>query len=519
MRPIVLLCMLALSSFSYAATCEQAPVLTPGGAQWTGWGNGLTNTRQATNGIGSEDLDTLELRWSYGFPNTGSVVGNPVVHDNVLYIGVDSGEVHAIDAATGCTHWVFASPTGGVRTAPALAQVDGRWLLFFGSRGAVVYAVDALTGAQVWYSEVDPHAAAILTGSPQFVTAAGQNPDMLIVPVSSSEEGMAAVPTYACCSFRGSVAALDARNGTVIWKQHVIQTPAQSTGENRFGPSGAAIWSAPSIDVAANQLYVTTGDAYSAPADPATDAIVRMDLDDGDIQWVHQGTANDIWTVACMRPNAAADCGPDQDYGSPAMLVELPAGAELAQNVQSGTEPHPTLVAGQKSGVVRAFSRLTGAQFWETALVDNTTEFGGKIIWGGASDGEKVYFGLGVGGIHALNIADGSKAWFTPLQPAAGRERNIGQDGPLTVSGNLVISSGWDGVLRALDTASGKVLWQFDTARDFPETVNGVPAKGGSMGAAGPVVAGKRLFVPSGYVGVKNGIGGNVLLMFSPSLP
>ncbi len=500
MRFILLSCLLLLSSISFAANCERPPTLTTAGAQWTGWGNGLANTRQASDGIASGDLAALELRWSYGFPNTGSVVGNPVVHDDVLYIGVDSGEVHAIDAVTGCTHWVFTSPTGGVRTAPALAQVNGRWLLFFGSRGAVVYAVDALTGSQVWYSQVEAHAAAILTGSPQFVRAGNQ--DLLIVPVSSSEEGMAAVPTYACCSFRGSVVALDATNGTVAWKQHVIQTAARSTGENSFGPSGGAIWSAPTLAPESNLLIVTTGDAYSEPADPATDAVVALDLDDGDIRWTNQGTANDVWTVACMRPNAPNNCGPDQDYGSPAMLVNV--------------DGAPTLVAGQKSGIVRAFDPSSGNIRWQTALVDNTTEFGGKIIWGGASDGDKVYFGLGVGGIHALDLADGKKVWFTPLQPAAGRERNAGQDGPLTVSQDLVLSSGWDGVFRALDADSGEVLWTFDTAREFNDTVNGVPAKGGSMGAAGPVVAGKRLFVPSGYVGVRNGMGGNVLLMFSP---
>ncbi len=501
MRSIVLLCMLVLSSTAYAATCEQAPVLTADGAQWSGWGNGHGNTRQATDGIASGDLNTLALRWAYGFANTGSVVGNPVVHDDVLYIGVDSGEVHAIDANSGCTHWVFTSPTGGVRTAPALAQVGGRWLLFFGSRGAVVYAVDALTGLQVWYSEVDPHVAAILTGSPQFAQVGGQA--RLLVPVSSSEEGMAAVPTYACCSFRGSVVMLDAANGNVVWKQHVIQTPAASTGDNRFGPSGAAIWSAPTLVPEDNLLFVTTGDAYSAPADLATDAVVALDLDDGNMRWISQGTANDVWTVVCMTPNAPDSCGPDQDYGSPGLWLDV-AGV-------------PVLVAGQKSGIVRAFDPANGNIRWQTALVDNTTEFGGKIVWGGASDGEKVYFGLGIGGIHALDLDDGGRVWFTPLQPAAGRERNVGHDGPLTVSGDIVLSSGWDGVVRALSTASGEVLWNFDAARDFPATVNGVPAKGGSMGAAGPVGAGKRLFVPSGYVGVKNGIGGNVLLMFAPS--
>jgi polyvinyl alcohol dehydrogenase (cytochrome) len=203
-----------------------------------------------------------------------------------------------------------------------------------------------------------------------------------------------------------------------------------------------------------------------------------------------------------MTPNAPANCGPDQDYGSPGMWVQV-----------NGS---PALVAGQKSGIVRAFDPASGKILWQTALVADTTQFGGKIVWGGASDGEKVYFGLGVGGIHALQLADGAKAWFTPLQPAAGREKNPGQDGPLTVSNDLVLSSGWDGVLRALDARSGKVLWTFDTAQSFAETVNGVDARGGSMGAAGPVVAGRRLFVPSGYIGVRNGMGGNVLLMFEP---
>jgi polyvinyl alcohol dehydrogenase (cytochrome) len=501
MRLILTLLALLLSTSGFAATCTEAPMLDGDGARWAGWGNGLANTRQADGSITSNDLDTLELRWAYGFPGTGSVIGNPVVHNDVLYIGVDSGEVHALDARSGCTYWIFTAPGGGVRTAPALAQVDGRWLLWFGSRGADVFAVDALTGQQVWSTKVDTHPAAILTGSPQFVISEERHPYRLLVPVSSSEEGMAAVPGYACCSFRGSVVALDAVSGEQLWKREMIAAAPASTGENRFGPSGAAIWSAPTIDLSNNRLFVTTGDAYSAPADEATDAVVAMDLETGARQWIHQGTANDIWTVACMRPNAADDCGPDQDYGAPAMLLQR-GNSQL-------------LIAGQKSGVVRAFDPAQGSLHWETALVENTSEFGGKIIWGGASDGTKVYFGLGSGGIHALDISDGAKAWFTPLDPAPGRERNLGQDGPLTVSADLVLSSGWDGVVRALDANTGAVRWTFDTARDFADTINGVPAKGGSMGAAGPVVAGSRLFVPSGYVGVKNGMGGNVLLMFS----
>ncbi len=78
----------------------------------------------------------------------------------------------------------------------------------------------------------------------------------------------------------------------------------------------------------------------------------------------------------------------------------------------------------------------------------------------------------------------------------------------------IVFSGGFDGVLRALSASDGKVVWQFDTVREF-QTVNGVAAKGGSIGAAGPVVAGGTLFVPSGYVGVSNSMPGNVLLAFT----
>ena len=503
MKAAALLFTLLAATFSlpgYAATCGQLPFLNSN-ADWTGWGNGYSNTRTALEGISSDDLATLKLRWAFGFPGVGSVIGNPVVHGNVVFIGVDTGEVYALDTATGCVYWAFKADSG-VRTAPALASVNSRRTLFFGDRAANVYAVDANDGALIWRVEVDTHPAAILTGSPQFVHLQNvASPDRLLVPVSSSEEGIAAVPTYACCTFRGSVVSLDAATGEKLWQSYPIPTPAAETGPNTFGPSGAAIWSPPTIDLPGNKLFVTTGDAYSAPADNATDAVIAMDLQTGAILWQTQGTADDIWTVKCMTPTAPDECGPDQDYGSPAMLVP-----------QNGSS---VLIAGQKSGNVRAFDPDTGAELWQTPLVDNIEEFGGKIVWGGASDGTRVYFGLGTGGIHAIDIADGRIAWSTPLEPSADMARHPGQDGPVTVSEDLVISGGWDGVLRILSTTDGKPLWNYNTVTDFT-TVNDEPGRGGSMGAAGPVVADGRLFVPSGYVGVKNGMKGNVLLMFAP---
>ena len=179
----------------------------------------------------------MQLKWAFGFPGVSSVVGNPVVHGNVIYIGVDSGEMYALDIDSACVYWTFKADAG-VRTAPALAQVTGNTLLFFGDRNANVYAVSATTGALVWKTEVDSHPAAILTGSPQFVQLDGvDNPARLIVPVSSSEEGVAAVPTYNCCSFRGSVVSLDAMNGSKLWQTFTIQSPVAPTSDNTQGQS------------------------------------------------------------------------------------------------------------------------------------------------------------------------------------------------------------------------------------------------------------------------------------------
>ena len=73
-----------------------------------------------------------------------------------------------------------------------------------------------------------------------------------------------------------------------------------------------------------------------------------------------------------------------------------------------------------------------------------------------------------------------------------------------------------DGVLRAVSSSDGHPLWEFDTAQEF-KSVNGVAAKGGSIGAGGPTIANGMVFVGSGYVGFQGGVPGNVLLAFAPS--
>ena len=327
---------------------------------------------------------------------------------------------------------------------------------------------------------MDDHPTARLTGAQQVYE------DRVYVPVASAEEGAGSSPTYPCCTFRGSVVALDASTGKQIWKTFTIAEVPKIVGKNengtsRWAPAGGGVWNTPTIDPKRHALYIGTGDAYTSPAPNTTDAVMAMNLDTGKILWSTQGTENDAWIAGCMGAKPAENCpkdfGPDHDFGSPPMLRELSGGRTL-------------LVAGQKSGNVWAYDPdKNGAVVWRTALVNNTKEFGGKIVWGGTADEQTSYFGLGTGGIGAIALNNGERKWFTALAPMEGRNQHPGQEGPLTAIPGVIFSGGWDGVLRALSASDGKVVWQFDTLRDF-QTVNGVAAKGGSMGAAGPVVAG-----------------------------
>lgn len=486
--------------------CKPGGRLTASGPAWNGWGADTSNSRfqSSTAGINAAQAPRLKLKWAFGFPGASSVFGQPSVTGGRVFLGVDTGFVYSLDAATGCVHWSYEAESG-VRTAITVARAGNRVAAYFGDMKASAYAVDADTGELIWKTKVEDHPTARITGAPQLFEG------RLYVPVASSEEGAGGNPRYPCCSFRGSVVALDAATGKQIWKTYVIEeTPKQigttAGGTQHWAPAGGGVWSAPTIDPKRRVLYATTGDAYTEPAAKTTDSIVAMNLDTGKIEWTAQGTANDAWLAGCVNGKPVGNCpehlGPDQDFSASTILKTLPDG-------------HRILVAGQKSGNVWAFDPDdNGKVVWKTAITNNTTEFGGKIVWGGAADDQNAYFGLGPGGIAAVQLRDGERKWFAPLEPAPAMARHAGQDGPLTTIPGVVFSGGWDGVLRALSSADGHVIWEYNTVHDY-DTVNGVPAKGGSMGAAGPIVVGGTLFTGSGYIGVKNGMPGNVLLAFS----
>ncbi len=499
--------------------CARATPATLGsGSQWNGWGRDLDNSRyQPEPGLVASDVPRLKLKWAYGYRST-LIYGQPTVVGGRVYVTSASGRVYSLDAKSGCTHWTFDAQAPS-RTAITVAQIPGtpssRLAVVFGDDSATLYALDATTGKLFWKRRLDEHPDARISGAPVYH---GQR---LYVPVSSLEELSAAVPRYECCKFRGSVAALDAGDGKVIWQTYTIDEKAKpyrkaKDGTQLYGPAGAAVWSAPTLDPKRNLLYIGTGNSYTDRPAPRTDSILALDMASGAIRWVNQLLANDNYIVGCDTASTAGqgNCpetlGPDVDFGTSPILRTLPDGRQV-------------LLTGQKSGQVYELDPASGKQLW-MARVGAGSSLGG-IEWGGAADATHMYVAVSdivaptgkPGGLTALSIADGKVAWRQePPPPVCSwgpRSCSAAQSQAVSAMPGVVFSGSHDGHLRAYSAANGKVVWDFDTGQPF-ETVNGVAAAGGSLDHGGATVAGGMLFVNSGY-GRINGQPGNVLLAFS----
>lgn len=497
--------------------CSSNPPLADpaAGPAWNGWGVDLTSGRFQTAkaaGLSPAQVPNLRLKWAFGYPTGLSAFGQPSVVSGRVFVGTDIGYIYSLDAKSGCVYWSYQTK-GSVRNALSVGPVKGRgatkYAVYFGDAHANVYALDAQDGHELWTNKVDDHFVARITGAPTVYSG------RVYVPVSSSEEFTAATLDYPCCTSRGSVVALDASTGGRIWKTYVVDEPKptrkNSKGVQLYAPAGGSVWNSPTIDVKKNAIYFGTGDAETEPAPKTTDSIMALDLKTGKMLWVYQAQAGDAFLGGCSGPNKTDNCpsenGPDLDIGNSPILRTLADGKRL-------------LVAATKDGNVIAFDPdKDGAVVWKknVAPVDPKAtgpnaffaRLGG-IVWGGAADEHNLYYGLSRGGMVALQLATGEQLWYTPLAKPGTRVNNSAATSAIP---GVAFVGGSDGKLHALNTADGKVVWEYDTAHSF-ETVNKVPAKGGAISSIGPTVAGGMLFIGSGYAVTGNN-SGNVLLAFA----
>ena len=485
-------------------------------------GNNPRHLDAAQAGLTTDDFPKLELAWALAFPDTSGLRAAPVIVGSTLfYSATDSGRVFALDINSGCAKWVYTADSR-LRSSIAYSGIDESHVLVFSDSAGMIHTVDARSGERIWIASGQASDnQGMLTGTP-VVTG-----DKVIVPVSGSGVITGGNPNYECCENHGAVTALNLRSGEKLWEYHTMPAAeytgqVSSTGVKQRGPSGAPIWTTPTVDEKRGQIYVTTGENTSHPTTNTSDAIIALDLETGDSKWVFQALENDMWNFGCSArgPNCIIledTNSVDFDFGGPAILVGMP--------------DRDLLIAGQKSGDLWALDPDTGSLVWNQRVGEGTA-LGGNH-WGIASNFDRAFMtindpkgmnGNSKPGIYSYFVGTGEPSWFYEVQPECNDERSerlrrceslFGFSAtPLSVDG-AVITGGLDGRLFVFNSESGELIYEYDTVRDY-ETINGVEGYGGSIDSHSISAGSGMVFVGSGY-GQFRQVPGNVLLAFKPS--
>jgi polyvinyl alcohol dehydrogenase (cytochrome) len=509
--------------------------LSPKPAQ-TGFGVDHDNTRRMSAsqaGLRTADVAKLEVAWSLAMPRTSGLRGGGVVVGRTLfYPAGQANHILALDTKTGCVKWATQTPSQ-VRNTLAYGQLGkGGPLGLVGSEASGnLIALDAATGKILWRADPRHDKTAPLSGSPLI------HDGKIIVPISGSDVGAAMRPVYECCKGHGAVAAVDGKDGKVLWTWHTMEDAkplgrTNSAGAAAFGPSGAPVWSSPSVDVKKGVVYASTGENTSPPATKTSDAIAAIDLATGKQKWVFQALANDVWNMSCPVGSVAASRRPvgpncyfaaegsvllDHDFGAGPVIFRGKGGKDI-------------ILGGQKSGDVWALDAATGKVLWRRQFGKGTAL--GGVHWGIATDGVRVFAPISdpnvpadksAAGMHAVDVASGKVAWQWRAAPDCEGPRakvptcktRYGLSAaPLVIDGALLAGS-LDGRLWVFDAATGKVLHMVDTAATDYQPVNKIPGSGGSIDAAGLFAGDGMVFVNSGYASFGQA-GGNVLVALRP---
>lgn len=500
--------------------------------RWNGWTPDPTKSYrfqpQEAGGLTGAQVSQLKLKWAFAFPGAASAAWTqPTVVGGVVFIGSDNAFVYGIDAETGCVYWSYEAP-GQVRTAVSIGEITEipgvRYAAYFGDYMGYVTAINAETGEELWSVLPDDHQAAKITGPPTLDPSPGGH---LYVGISSWEQMPGRRITYECCKFQGSVTALDVNTGEAVWKTFTMTERPRplrrnSAGTQLYGPAGAAVWNAPTLDLKLRRVYATAGTCYiSEFFEPrvefdqgACNSVIAFDMDTGVREWTTRlsvdrhpgGCGADPEELRINCPGYVSD--PDDDPSGAPVLYTAPDGRRM-------------IIEGQESGRITALDPdNNGEILWVAQAGDGLAASNGGF--GGAFDGEHYFkplpFRDGTGSLAAIRAADGSRAWYTEIEkptdcvdPEA-RECSSANWSSASAVPGAVFTGSWNGVLRSYSAEDGSVLWEYPTKREF-ETVNGVRGFGGGIGGGAPTIVDGMMFLGSGYA-ILGGAPGNVLLAF-----
>lgn len=510
--------------------CEDRDVSTTGIIDRWGFDNHNSGRVPAgASRLTQSNISDLQLAWVFGLPNTTNARSQPVITEDTLFIAATSGHLFALDRHSGCIRWhqmTVAPP----RTALTLGSIgsgeDRRVALFYGDLEANVVAVDAKDGEVIWRRPVGISEKSLLTG------AIIQHEDRLIVPVSLQEVILATDPAYECCRSHGAVVALDADSGEQLWQFHTTPDATvqghTSVGTTTWGPSGAPVWSTPTVDEERNLIYIGTGQNASLPATELSDSVLAIDMNSGQLAWHFQAIAGDVYNGACDQRPPGPNCpkwrGPDHDIGASVVLTKRVTGEDI-------------LLVGQKSGDIYGLDPdAQGELMWHERF--GAGSMLGGVHWGLATDGQRLFVPIAdpafpipgyfpAPGLYAVDIEDGDEFWSqryergckTSMYEYFDREAvypecsfYFGLSAAPSVVNDLVFAPSLNGNILAFAAESGELVWQFATVRPF-ESINRVTTHGGSIDVTRVLAVGDMIYVQSGY-SVFGQLPGNALLAF-----
>ena len=505
--------------------CTQpgAPVVVQAG-DWPVIGRDVAGSRfEPDPGVRAEDLRHLKLKWAFAYPEGAS--GPVQVAGGRVFLASGDGQVHSLDARTGCSYWSF--DTGRTVRAVTIAAVDsgsaaaGRTGIFFGDDQSTVTALDATSGAFLWKTPVETHPLARITAPP--VVYEGR----VYVPVSGMEDPLTHDPGYPCCTHRGSVAALDAASGTLLWKSYTVQPEpkplpkASPEAAQHFAPAGGSVFTPLGIDARRKLVYAATAEAYGHENPAGAYSVIAFDMQTGAHRWQRQFMPAEKDRSRICHESGESDCRNMFSMSTQVMVHTLPDGKDI-------------LLVGSKWGWVHALDPdARGRTLW-SRKVGKGGDLGG-IMYGFAADTRTVYVPIAdtivlpperAGGLAALDLTTGRPRWQLESEPAvcswlAGEPAACTDVNTCTCSSakvaattaipGAVFAGGWDGHVRAYSATDGRLLWDVDTARPVA-AVNGIEACGGQVGGYPVVVSGGAVYITSGASVM--GRPGNALLVF-----
>jgi polyvinyl alcohol dehydrogenase (cytochrome) len=510
---------LAAWSSAQAATCTdtvdpRSPVLS------NGFGLNAANTRNLPSQIHAGNVATLQTAHAHVADGATDKKGTPAVTAQAIFFA-EGRDLVAANRATGCVYWRYSGVSrtllgvmpnhmrsSAIAYLPPVGEQPA--LVFAGDFFGNLYAVDAVSGKQLWRAFVGTDSSRhMVTGAPLVHNGT------LYVPVASKEVVTAVFSVLGgCCSSHGLLQALDPYTGKVKWTYHT----AQAEGSGKL-PSGMSLWGAPLIDEANQTIVFGTGQNFAPPTSKREDAIIALDLATGQERWVFQSTQNDAWTFSCVAPRGLdGGCkftpGGDFDFGAPPMLVKLMSGEQA-------------ILAGGKNGVVYSLNPKTGAVNWQTKLGVGGAL--GGIHWGMAADQHRVYAAVAdltiqkfqklnslnfqamlgsntvpsVGatpGLYALDLLTGKLLWERHDQHVyQGKTYDTIYSAALTVTNDVLLAGALSGELRALRASTGEALWTFQSAVATQDVNDGKAGHGGTIDSVGAVPVGADLYLNSGY--------------------